>query len=676
MPGLLGVCLLAIATQAGATGHPVPLALPTDSVPWTRDHESHQYRILESEMKTRMLTGFKSTGAEVRTMATANMDLYDARFYDLVLDLSPTTRRLTGIATIEAEVVGVSLSSLDLDLSWSMTVTAVRSGGVAVSSSRNSTILTVTLDRSYSTGEIVTVEVEYFGNPAGGSFGWETHLGKHLVWTLSEPYGARDWWPCKDLNTDKADSVALHVTVPENLVVASNGTLEQVTVPGAGLKTYHWTERYPIATYLVSVTAYPYTVFYDEYVSAQGDTVPLEYFVFPDQLAAATAGYADVPQMMSVFAELYGEYPYLGEKYGHAQFLWGGGMEHQTCSSMIYNRYPEYLISHELAHQWMGDLITCADFSHIWINEGFATWSEAYWLEKSVGAEAYRAAMNNTRFTGGGTVIVEDPNDFAGIFNYFLTYQRASWVPHMLRHVVGEADFLAGLQLLRTEFGYSGATTADVQGVFETTSGLDLTDFFQQWIYGEYFPIYRMSWTATGQGGGQDRVNLRIQQTQDNTGLFNMPLDVRVTTSLGDTTLVVQNSLAEQWYELVVNGDVLDVQLDPDSWVLRTVEDGGVSEVPAGLAAGLELRGITPNPFNPATMVSFYLGTQTEVRLDIHDVAGRLIKNLVAESLAAGDHQVRWNGTDTAGRAVASGIYFARLHGGDQQQVRSLTLVR
>jgi len=659
-----------------AVGHPTPLVLPDDSGPWTVDHLSSQYGRLEAEMKTRALFDSKRNRSGGVDKVSANMESYDVHFYDLDLNFDPTAEILTGTVTIVAEITGTSLSTMELYLNLGMNVTAVSSGGVPVSITRANSLLTINLERSYAQGETLTVVIDYWGDPACDYFGWDSYGGQPLIWTLSEPYGAQEWWPCKDLNTDKADSVALHVTVPDNLVAASNGTLDQVTVPAAGRKTYHWTERYPIATYLVAVTAHPYAVFTDQYVAAAGDTMPLEYYVVPDHLAEATAGYAIVPEMIGAFAGMFGEYPYLNEKYGHVQFLWGGGMEHQTLTSLNYGGYSQWLICHELGHQWFGDLVTCADFSHIWINEGFATWCEAYWREQHEGEAAYHDEMNNARYLGPGTIIVETPYDFSTIFNYSLSYQKASWIPHMLRHMVGETVFKASLQRLLTDHAYGSVTTADVQSAFETESGQDLNAFFQQWIYGEYYPAYALSWSAVPEGV-QTRVLAKIAQTQTNTGLFTMPLDVRVSTDLGDTTFVVANSQAGQWYDFVVDGTVTGVQLDPDDWVLCTVTEEGVSAAPVVLpAVSAQLLANIPNPFNPLTAIRFRLAESMRVELAIHDVSGRLVKQLAAGSYAAGDHQVSWDGTDSAGRAVASGTYFTRLQGRGQPQVRAMTLVR
>ncbi|MCB1184939.1 hypothetical protein KDM41_16045 [bacterium] len=671
VPGCLALGPASV-TAARAGGHPVPVAPDRAKVAVTRGGPDHLHRFREAEAKARLGKAFAATAGP----SSAAMDLYDARFYDLALALDPVAKLLTGTLTLTATVTGAGLAALDLDLDPNMIVTATKSGGVATTFTRSGAVLTVVLDRAYLPGESVTVAVDYFGNPTSDYFGFATYGGQPLIWSLSEPYGARRWWPCKDLNTDKADSVALHVTVPDNLIVASNGTLEAESVPGPGLKTFHWTERHPIATYLVSVTAHPYVVLTDAYVSAGGDTMPIVHYVVSDRVAQATAGYAPTAAMIGAFAGLYGEYPYLDEKYGHAHFLWGGGMEHQTCSSMNSSAYLETFIAHELAHQWMGDLVTCADFSHIWINEGFATWSEAYWREQNEGPAAYREEMDAARFYGPGTIYVENPNNFNEIFNFYLSYQKASWVPHMLRHVVGETAFRAGLAELRAAHGFGAATTGDLQAVFEAVSGRDLEAFFQQWIYGEYYPRYEVAWNASAAGAGQTHVQLRITQLPVAGDLFAMPLDVRIATSLGDTTFVVENAAATEWYAFTVAGTVTDLQLDPDGWVLCEIFPDGASGVPTAAAGRPVLAPNVPNPFNPATTVRFELAVAGAVTLDVHDVSGRRVRRLIAADLGAGPHAVVWRGRDDAGRDVASGTYFVRLRQGEATDVRALTLVR
>jgi len=602
------------------------------------------------------------------------MDAYDVRFYRLVLDVNPATYILTGTTTVEAVVTAASLSQMQLDFSFQLSASAARAGGSPATLAYDAGILTIDLDRTYTAGETVSVEIDYAGNPTSSYFGWSSHGGQPLVWTLSEPYGARVWWPCKDVNTDKADSVALDVTVPSNLIVASNGVLEGVTTPAAGKSTYHWRERYPIAPYLVSITAHPYAIINDEYQTLAGGTMPVVHYVVPSELAAATVGLAPTVDMLGAFAQAFGEYPFVLEKYGHAHFTWGGGMEHQTCTSLGIGSYPEYIIAHELGHQWFGDLITCADFSHIWLNEGFATWMEAYWKEVRYGAASYHAEMAAARWMGGGTIFVENPGSFSAIFDYYLTYLKASWVPHMLRHVMGDADFFSGLQQYRAERGYASATTAQFQAVMEAACGLDLSAFFQQWIYSEYFPRYDYAWVREPAGAGW-RVRLRIEQSQFNTGLFTMPLDVRIETENGPLTFVVQNDQAEQWYAFEVPSYPAGLSLDPDNWVLCEKRFQGTSDVPEAEAV-VYLLGAAPNPFNPRTTVRFSLPRDLDVRLDLYDAAGRLVAVLAEAPFAAGEHGVDWDGRDRQGRAAASGTYYARLRAGGDVRTVPLTLVR
>jgi aminopeptidase N len=351
-------------------------------------------------------------------------------------------------------------------------------------------------------------------------------------------------------------------------------------------------------------------------------------------------------------------------------------MEHQTCTSMVYYYFSDWLTAHELGHQWYGDLITCADFHHIWLNEGFATWSEAYWLEKSVGMAAYHEEMAGAAYFGPGTIYVEDASQPWQIFDHDLSYNKASWVVHMLRHVMGDEDFFGGLALYREQYGYGSADTEQFQAVMEQASGLDLNDFIQQWIYGEYYPQYAYSWVQTASGGGEVGLRLRLDQIQTNTGLFTMPVDVRVTTDAGETTLVVASSEALEVYNLIAPGtEIYTVEIDPEEWILRTVTFLGTTGVDDLVPVRAVQLTNYPNPFNPLTNLVFELPRALPVQLEIFDLAGHRVTTLLAEERAAGRHEVTWDGRDRAGTQVPSGTYFARLTAGGEVSVRKLALV-
>lgn len=668
------VCALVMGSSAAGFGGAVPLAPIPERTPWTTHYETHQFRLHEARSKARRMA--KSHGADQagEKNATPNMDQYDVSFYDLVFDLNTSTNTLSGWTTVVALVTGPFMTTLDLNFDDNLALSVVRSGGLAVPSSRAGNILTITLDRTYHPGETVTVEVEYAGNPAGNYFGWDSYGPDPMIWTLSEPYGAREWWPCKDLNTDKADSVDITVTVPDNLIAVSNGLLVDETVPAPGKKTYHWQERYPIATYLVSLTAHPYMVLHDEYHSAQGDTMPLDYYIVADRYEDALS-FSNVPDMITGFAAAFGEYPFVEEKYGHVHFPWGGGMEHQTMTSLGHYIYGDWIVAHELGHQWFGDHVTCADFGHIWLNEGFATWTEAYWRELTEGMAGYHENMADARFLGAGTIFVEDPSNFENIFDGNLSYNKASWVPHMLRHMLGDDDFFAGVRLYLDTYGNGSATTEQFQAIMEGVSGRDLTSFFQQWIYGSYYPVYEYSWDWWPSGTGYT-VSLRVEQTQTRTGLFTMPLDVRIDFVGGTETFVVENSELVEYYHFQMDDPVVNLLLDPDHWVLRDAWLEDVSGVDDAVPGAARLTGNVPNPFNPQTEIRFFLPADQPVRLAVYDVSGRLVKTLVDEARPAGDNAVNWDGTDRSGRSVSAGVYFARLTGAGVNLVRPMSLVR
>lgn len=672
---LPAAALLALLAALVALPHPAVAAeaVPRPPRPGEVPDSPHPWRVWESQRKA---------AAAAQRAAVAVRDGhplqagYDVHFYDLDLALSPASEELTGTVTTAATVVGDDpLSAFVLDLDDVLTVTGARVAGEPVAWQHADDRVTVTLPRDHDPGEELAVAVSYEGDPeqAGSAFGWDGAGGQPLIWTLSEPYGARTWWPCKDLNHDKADSVDLHVTVPGGLVVASNGRLVAEQLHPDGTTTFHWQSRYPIATYLVSLAIHPYVVFTDWYVSAAGDSLPIVNHVVPAYEEAARDGYAPTAAMIGAFSEGFGPYPFPAEKYGHAHFPWGGGMEHQTCSSMIYWYHGEGLVAHELAHQWWGDMVTCKDFHHIWLNEGFATWSEAYWLEQSQGPAAYRQEMAAAEYRGPGTIYVEDPQSFGSIFDVDLSYNKASWVVHMLRGVLGDADFFAGLALYRDRFAYDAAETADLQAAMEDVSGRDLEAFFQQWIFGEFYPRYLFSHQLTPQGD-QTLVQLRIEQLQTDAGVFEMPLQVRITTDAGEQWVTVENHRRVQNYSVTVPGTALLAELDPEHWVLRDVVDAGPTAAPA--AAGPTRLAAHPNPFNPRTTLRLMLPASGSVEVAIHDAAGRRVRTLLASTLPAGTHELAWDGRDGRGRRVAAGVYLAVAETPGGRATTRLTLVK
>ena len=446
------------------------------------------------------------------------------------------------------------------------------------------TTRTVTLDRAYGMDEVFTLTISYTGTTVSAAFGSievRSHAGSAVVSTLSEPYYAYTWWPVKDGdqgvpgdNSDKA-TLDMTVTVPNNFSVASNGSLEEVTSLSGGRSRYHWSSDYPIATYLVSFAATNYTRWSRDYVYP-GGTMPVEFFIYPENDSPQNrAGWEQVTDMMGVFRPLFGEYPFVDEKYGLYNFPFGGGMEHQTMTGQ--SGFTQSLTSHELSHQWWGDNVTCKTWSDIWLNEGFATYGECLWEEFKTGSpnpSAYFSAIQARKPSNvGDTVYIPAfaTSDVGRIFSSNASYRKGAWVLHMLRHVVGDSTFFQILKDYRAAFEGSAATTDDFAASASSTYGEDLTWFFDEWVYDNGAPTYRFGWDSVNVEG-QDYLHLRIDQSQ---GLgyptvFVMPVDIAVSTNGPTQFHTVWNDERSQHIVIPIASAPTAVNFDPSQWILRS----------------------------------------------------------------------------------------------------------
>jgi len=407
--------------------------------------------------------------------------------------------------------------------------------------------------------------------------------------SLSEPYAASTWWPCIDNPTDKA-TAEIEITVPNGYQAASNGLLDHLTENGDRSSTYFWRESFPISTYLISVAATNYTTFEDSYTALDGVTrMPLIYYVYPEHLDLARLKFGVTRRALEIFAPLYGEYPFLSEKYGMAEFPWSGAMEHQTMTSMgqsligSLGNSGEAVIAHELSHHWWGDLVTMKTWDDIWLNEGFATYSEILFFERFQGidpGELLSDSYDDGKVFGnlGGTVTAEnldDPFDDLGAI-----YEKGGWVLHMLRHVLGDQKFFEALREYAQTYAFSNASTRDFQTVCERKYGGSLDWFFSQWIYAPGRVFYKVT---SGFGGpdvsGAYTVSLRIKQKQTQTipgrdqSVYIMPLDVTIHYSGGGSeTRTVWNDSRTQSYSFTVSRRPVQVTVDEKQWVLKRIK--------------------------------------------------------------------------------------------------------
>jgi aminopeptidase N len=270
---------------------------------------------------------------------------FDVIHYEFEWNLDFDSNSIQGKAIVEGESSIQGLNTITLDLSNNMTVAGVTQDQNSLSFNHQDNLLTIYLTKNYKKGESFSVQISYSGHPTSGLY-YDFHGSAPIIYSLTEPSDARHWFPCYDHPSDKA-TAELNITVPSKMKAASNGTLMEVKSNPDNTKTYVWQVSYPIATYLISVAATNYVTFSDKYTSGQ-EEMEVIYYVYPELLEHARTDFANTVSQIEFYADVFGEYPFLGEKYGMALIPGGTAMEHQTCTS-----YPARVIDGEQAYDWL-----------------------------------------------------------------------------------------------------------------------------------------------------------------------------------------------------------------------------------------------------------------------------------------------------------------------------------
>ncbi len=606
------------------------------------------------------------------SMTSEASSWFDVTYDSLALSVDARTSYLKGVVTIAGICRANKSSQLTLDLNNALRVDSVSVGGGQRPFVQAPNSFAVTLDRAYQSGENLSATIFYEGVPAAtglGSIVFNSHSGIPWVYTLSEPYGAKDWWPCKNDPSDKADSADIVITCDSSYKVGSEGILASITNHGNGTSTTHWKERYPIASYLISIAFSNYMQFSNWYRYSPIDSMEILNYILPEDSLAALQVLPLVPGMLSVYSDLYGQYPFIREKYGHSEFA-SGGMEHQTMTSI--GSFVENTVSHELAHQWFGDMITCRTWSDLWLNEAFAQYSSALYLEKKYGVASYWDYMNvqmHAALPASGEVGNPDTSTATALFNSPLIYSKGASILHMLRHVLGDSVFFLAMHAYANDplLMYSTASTRDFERDCEAVCGKSLAYFFNEWIYGAGYPdyIYSWEWKPTGAAGA---LTVTVTQPADRTNppFFTMPIDIRITMNGKDTTATLFNNGATQSFTIPCSSQPSAVAFDPDGWILKRVYPA--SDIPPTVIA---LEQNYPNPFNAGTRIKYSIPRTEQVSLEIYDILGRRIATLVDTRQISGLYEVEWSPG-----SLASGVYVYRLITGEGQVEKKMILLR
>lgn len=640
------LCLILINTLLAQSADPLDDIIASEKEAWIRHQQAASERNIQPSADNRS----------------------DQQYSRMHWTVDPAVKFITGeVMTVFSPTEPVS--SLEFDFSAALTINNILFHGQVCLYTQNGDVLTVHFPSTLPASVADSLTFYYQGVPTStgfGSFETNSHEGIPVLWTLSEPYGAMEWWPCKQALNDKLDSIDILITHPAQYRAASNGMLISETTAN-GWTTAHWKHRYPIPVYLIGIAVTNYEVFTDQAVFGN-DTIPYVNYVYPESMDAALIGVEENLEVIQLFNELFGVYPFHTEKYGHAQFGWGGGIEHQTMS--FVGNFSYDLLVHELAHQWFGNKITCASWEDIWLNEGFATYLTGlcynylrpqYW-------EIYKAdRINKATLEPNGSVWVDDTTSVSRIFSSRLSYAKGAMLLHMLRWKSGDTAFFQGLRNYIEDpalaFGY--ARTADLKAHLEASSGLNLDEFFADWFYGKGFPSYEIIWSKNPQN--EVKITLKQQTSDPSVSFFEMPVPVKFSNGTQDTVLVLNHAFSGQVFAAQLNFTPTEFIFDPDLWLLS--RDNWVQEVADD---GKPLPEVSielyPNPSVQEFTVRLKANDNEEVSLRLWSADGKLVTDQSAYLLPG------FNLIPVDVRGVAAGSYVLSVEAKNWRVERSVIL--
>ncbi len=618
--------------------------------------------------------GLQRTAAVDYTAPHAYDVLNYKLFMDWFLPLENMSHTFNGImqVTFKADT-SVSISSINLDYgSGYLFVDSSFSGQTRTTSASSGGIVNVHLTRTLSYGDTGQVTLYYHvinpgisqiepqrgfylyypGEVASGEVAPHT-----LAYTMSEPSDARYWMPCYDDPSDKA-LCQISVRVPDGFVAASNGTLVSKVDNGDGSTTFNWSEGYPVATYLMCATAAKFAVIQKSFVDGAGISIPVQYYVYPEDSAAAVSNAEcnidTVISMIRFYESLYGPYPF--DKYGMTGIepFYYGGMEHQTITTLRRSyEFNRRVVAHELAHQWWGDMVTLGTWKDIWLNESFATYSELMQLQ-----HLDQTAFQNELDFYAGQFFIEDSKTRYPIYappSGFLfglaEYYKGAWVLNMLRNIVGDSTYFSIFRAYRAEFAFKSAVTSDFINVVNQVTRSDMNWFFDEWIYGQGYPVY--AYTYHDSAG---TLSFYIKQEQVNAPIFKMPVEFAVYSGGQEKTFKFTDSLAVQITRFQFSETVDSVAFDPDEKILKKT---AAWTGPLPTESQLQLFDCInyPNPFRQSTEIQYFIGADSRVTFEVYDVLGREVDTINQGYRLPGMYTLSFNG-----KGLASGAYLVRMN--------------
>lgn len=632
----------------------VPFILLILGVLFLSGHAASQVNCKDASAISRMERPGQLHAAE-RLEGSAASSNFDVTYYRCEWEADPAIRFIAGKVTVCYRMTSAS-SSISLDLMNGFTIDSIKQRNIHLTRQYSSNVLQVNFPAQVAAGVVDSISIYYRGVPPNtgfGSFIQTQHNGVPVLWSLSEPYGSRDWWPCKNGLDDKADSIDIFITSPAAYKAASNGLLQNEILSAGGTKrTAWWKHRYPIATYLVCFAVTNYAVF-NNTVQLGSTSLPVQTYCYPESQASFQANTINMLNALQLFHNRFGDYPFIKEKYGHVQFSWGGGMEHQTASFIVNS--DEGLMAHELAHQWFGDKVTCGSWEDIWLNEGFATHLTSIYMEEKYPASAINNRKNeiaDITSQPGGSVWVDDTSSVGRIFDWRLSYLKGSHLLYMLRWITGDSVFYKASReyLADPKLSYGFARTDDLRKHFEKHAGRDLGYFFTQWFKGQGYPSYHVEWSLLG----SSFVKIKMNQASSHPSVpfFQLPVALRFRNSTTQKTIVLDNRSNGEIFIRSLGFTPDTVLIDPDYWLIsKNNRSNKITEA----ANGQNLLQVFPNPVKDRFYAWLRNFSTSMASLSLYNSAGQQVwaKNI---PLLNGSEFV-----EIPSERLASGIYFLHL---------------
>ncbi len=608
------------------------------------------------------------------SLASNNFQVY---YYRCNWNIDPAVRYISGSVTAYFKTTAAT-NQVIYDLTNDLTVDSIIFRKQhAIFSQQTNTTLVINFSAVLNTGKKDSVSIYYHGVPPvsgdfTGGFTQTTHAGTPVIWTLSEPYGASGWWPCRNGLDDKADSMDIYIRYPSQYKASSNGILVNTVTSGSSA-TSHYRHRYPIASYLVAIAVTNYNII-NNHVVINGQTMPVIQYVYPESLSSFQANTSILLKTLRLYSNYFGDYPFLNERYGQTQFDWGGGMEHQT-NSFVTNS-DTHLITHELGHQWFGDKVTCASWEDIWLNEGFATWlADMFYTEKidTLNYKAYvQSDLADIVSQPGGSVWVDDTTNVNRIFDGRLTYDKGAFLLRMLRWTLGDSLFFKGLNQYLTDpkLAYGFAHTKDLQRNLQQVSGQNLSYFFLQWFYGQGYPSFTVKWKDSSNHKLYFAVT-QITSMPSSVNFFRVLLHIKLNNGKKEKTIALNFIKNSQAFVVDEPGFVVkSIAIDTDTYLIskndsvvnqQSLQAVNIAEAKAKIT-------VSPNPVINTASVSLE-NMRGKIQLQLFNNAGNRVW---AKQINAGEESTH---IQIPFSSFANGSYKLLVTGEDGAQ-HSITIVK